>query len=233
MVPATKNRGKPPNPGPNSGLGLPQSSSQVESSSSKPSGAQRLGRRVQSSEKPPLIKKQRLKCMYTNLDGINNKVDELQSVIGRENPDLICLTETKANDSILSSNVFDMSRFKVYRKDRPTPVGAGTWGGGVAILVRADVVSDDVYVDLLNKHRAEEGVWCEVALRGGKKLILGSVYRAPSSTHDKQRTDLRTNEVRATFRGQSNSGVWGLQLWVHFVGRKHGRYRRIQCRTIK
>ena len=122
--------------------------------------------------------------MYTNLDGINKKVGELQSVIGRENPDLIFLTETKANDSILSSNVFDMSRFKVYRKFRPTPVGAGTWGGGVAILVRTDLVSNDVYVDLLNKHRAEEGVWCEVALRLGKKIILGSVYRAPSSTHD-------------------------------------------------
>ena len=128
-----------------------------------------------------------------------------------------------------------MSRFKVYRKDRPTPIGAGTWGRGVAILVRADLlVSDDVYVDLLNKHRAEEGVWCEVALRGGKKLVLGSVYRVPSSTHgNKEQICELMRSGGATFRGQSNSGVWGLQLWVHFMGRKQGRYRRIQCRTIK
>ena len=143
---------------------------------------QNIGGRIEESDHVHRIGREKLKCIYTNLDGISSKIGEFQSVIFKENPDLIFLTETKANDSLLSSNIFDTSKYKVYRKDRAIPPGAGIWGGGVCILVRSNIVSDDVFVDPLNKHQAEEGVWCEVSLRNNRKLILGSVYRTPSST---------------------------------------------------
>ena len=140
---------------------MPQNNSNyVESSDS----VQRVGNRVGNYANTDRVGKESLKCIYTNLDGISNKVGEFQSIVNKVTPDLIFLTETKGNESLLSSNIFDTSRFKVYSRDRPTPLGAGIWGGGVAILVRSDLVSDDVYVDQLNRHQAEESVWWEVML---------------------------------------------------------------------
>ena len=74
--------------------------------------------------------KKMLKCMYTNLDGINNKVNEVKCIVENEKPDIVVLTETKANDSLPSNIIFDIVNFKVYRKDRMGPVGQVMWGGG-------------------------------------------------------------------------------------------------------
>ena len=49
------------------------------------------------------------------------------------------------------------------------------------ILVRKELNSTDVTVLDLNNHEAGESVWCEVSLRGSGKLIVGCIYRAPSS----------------------------------------------------
>ena len=80
---------------------------------------------------PPLPTK--LKCLYTNLDGIYNKISEFCLLVLEEDPDLIFLTETKLNPDILNHTVFDVNNYNIYRKDR---LLQNAPGGGVAILVK-------------------------------------------------------------------------------------------------
>ena len=48
-----------------------------------------------------------LKCLYTNLDGLSNKVAELRELTNKEQPDLIFLTETKTDEEMLDNILYD------------------------------------------------------------------------------------------------------------------------------
>lgn len=115
-----------------------------------------------------------LKCLYTNLNGLNNKVAELD----KENPYVIFLTETKTSPDMLNLNLCNTNWFTVVRKDR---ISQNSPEGGVAILVKRHLIVDESPVTKLSEHSAEETVWCEVRSEKGKNLVLGCIYRAPSS----------------------------------------------------
>ena len=91
------------------------------------------------------------KCIYTNLDGLGNKVAELSLVINREKPDFVFLTETKLNADFVNSNIFDTKVYNVFRRDRPNQAAPG---GGVTILVNKDLLCSEI--TLLNGQNAEE-----------------------------------------------------------------------------
>lgn len=116
--------------------------------------------------------------MYTNLDGLGNKVAELSNIIRKEDPDLVFLTETKADGDMLDMNLFDTKEYIAARKDRKNQRAPG---GGVTILTRKNLVIDKDSVNFLVQHEAEETTWCEVKCEGGKDILLGVVYRTPSS----------------------------------------------------
>ena len=60
-----------------------------------------------------------LKCLYTNIDGLNaTKGAELQVIIAEKEPHLIFLTETKLSDDTVASQFIDCSNYTVIRKDR-------------------------------------------------------------------------------------------------------------------
>ncbi|KAK3855373.1 hypothetical protein Pcinc_038222 [Petrolisthes cinctipes] len=100
----------------------------------------------------------------------------LVTVVVEEDPDIIFLTETKCNPEI--TTLFNTDRFTIVRKDRPYQNAPG---GGVAVVVRKHlVVSEDSVVSLVG-HDAQETVWCEVRNMEGKDLLLGAIYRPPSS----------------------------------------------------
>lgn len=58
---------------------------------------------------------------------------EFGSVVNSVDPSLICLVETKLSSDISNSEVFNTSRYEVYRKDRSVQNAPG---GGVAILIK-------------------------------------------------------------------------------------------------
>lgn len=118
--------------------------------------------------------------MFANVDGISNKVGEFSSFVNKEDPFLICLVETKLNSETNNLEVFDTGRYEVYRKDRGVQNAPG---GGVAILIKKTLLSTNENVKFLNDHRYEEATWCEICLQG-KKILVGAIYRAPSSPRD-------------------------------------------------
>ena len=119
------------------------------------------------------------KCLYTNLDGILNKRDELNFILSEVDLDLILLTETKLNQDVMNSKIF-VSNYNVYRKDRVIQAAPG---GGVAILVKDTLVSSNNNVQFLNNHEYAEAVWWEVTV-GDKSVLVGSVYRTPSTSRE-------------------------------------------------
>lgn len=117
----------------------------------------------------------------------------LSLVIKEENPHVIFLTETKLSVMDTASVYFDTLSYTVYRKEREGTGG----GGGVAILVRKDVESTDIQDAVW---RDVEATACVVNL-GGKRILLGCIYRSPTATsqyNDQvRRTVSRMANIRA------------------------------------
>ena len=99
-------------------------------------------------------------------------------------PHVIFVTETKLCPSDQSSEYFGFSNYILYRKDRVSVDG----GGGVAILVRNDLVSESFFENSWNDL---EVVACLTRFNS-KKLLLVCVYRPPNST---TQYNYRINEI--------------------------------------
>ena len=56
--------------------------------------------------------------MYTNIDGLSNKVELLTKKIGDNQPHIIMITETKMRPSDESAVYFKAREYTVYRKER-------------------------------------------------------------------------------------------------------------------
>ena len=106
-----------------------------------------------------------------NFQNIKNKKAELLNIIDSYNPNIIIGTETWLTESIHSSEIFPSS-YNVYRKDRK-----GTIGGGVLIAIRTDVISEQLSAD-----SDTESIYATVTLEKGNRLIIGALYRPPSSS---------------------------------------------------
>ena len=101
--------------------------------------------------------------MYTNLDGILNKKAEFSKLLFDHNPDVVCLTETKTSPEDANDHVYDCENYEIFRKDRENQKGPG---GGVCILVKKALNVSDLSVNLLNNHKFEESIWCEIKCGG-------------------------------------------------------------------
>ena len=150
----------------------------------------------------PRTTHQTLKCIYTNLDGLANKTAELQILLSVENPDIIFLTETKCNGEVLDSTLFDTNQYSVIRKDR---VVQHAPGGGVAILVKKHLLIDVSSVCSLVEHEAQESVWCVLKNKEGRNLLLGTIYRSPSSAVENN--DLICDLIRLSESYSTNSQI--------------------------
>ena len=109
-----------------------------------------------------------------------NKREEFKCLLDKENPSLVFLVETKLNADIANMEIFDVNKYEVYRKDR---VEQNAPGGGVAVLIKKSQVSTCNSIRFINHHAYAEAVWCEIKLEGNN-ILVGSVYRAPSSERD-------------------------------------------------
>ena len=73
-----------------------------------------------------------------------------------------------------------MNSYEIYRRDR---IEQNAPGGGVAILVRRNLVSTNTNVRFLDNHAYKEAVWCEIKL-SRKSILLSSIYRVPYSSRE-------------------------------------------------
>jgi len=113
---------------------------------------------------------------YTNCDSVLNKRDELDLEIERYKPDIIVLTEifpktTNSNDiyqSELKIDGYDIIMNQSADKRR-----------GVCLYVNESFRYENCKI--LNDSLFVESCWCVVKLESGEQLLIGGVYRSPSS----------------------------------------------------
>ena len=113
-----------------------------------------------------------LKCWYTNADSLSNKFDELKSRISISNPDIVIITEVfcKSGDPIIELNI------QGYTTICNNPISHHC---GVCIFVNSNLF---VYRDDgLCSSPFSESIWCRIPLTGKDCLLLGVIYRSPSS----------------------------------------------------
>lgn len=110
-------------------------------------------------------------CYYTNIDGINSKKLEMDEIIRRDQPQVVCLTETKLNQD-LDTNIIFSEGYNVWRYDRKEKKG-----GGVAILVRNIMTAKQVELE----NGKAEVVAVEFNDIEGRKLDIAAVYMPPKT----------------------------------------------------
>lgn len=117
----------------------------------------------------------KLSCLYLNARSIVNKHKELEMYVLEENFDIVCITETWLNSSILDSEM-SISGYTLHRKDRNNVNKLR--GGGVALYVHNDL--NCVHREEIFESNFPETIWCNIN-SNGRNTLIGVCYRAPDS----------------------------------------------------
>ncbi len=77
---------------------------------------------------------------HLNIYSLEEKFVHIEDVLLKESIELLCISETKLNESHLQE--FSISQYRTYRRDRPPHLwGKGAYGGGLITWVRGSVPS--------------------------------------------------------------------------------------------
>ena len=123
-----------------------------------------------------------LKVLYTNCDQFVNKRDDLCMLIAGNEPDIILLNEVipKAQALPLSVALLAIPGFEIYLNFDPNASGLGSGGGrGICIFVNCRLRAREISF-LGSAFR--EHLWVEMHLEGADSLLIGCLYRSPSSS---------------------------------------------------
>lgn len=149
-----------------------------------------------------------LRMIYWNPGGLRDKLPALRQLAQEQNIHLILLGETKLKpDKPLSLN-----NYAIYRRDEVTP--AGTAFRGTAVLIRRDVVHDEIaHIPFTNIRTT--GVTVSMA---GQELRIFAGYRPPTrdiATNDLSRIMSGSNPVIMAADLNAKNTIWGSRLVNH------------------
>ena len=115
-----------------------------------------------------------LKVFYTNARSTVNKVTKLQVELANSQADIVVLTETHLDCSLLSEEVIG-SDYTVYWKDHASK--GARHGGGVLIATKKGMITS------IREHQdlPSELLFVDIITDGEKKLTIGAFYRPPNS----------------------------------------------------
>ena len=116
--------------------------------------------------------------IYTNLDSFLNKKSELISLIEDKKASIIGLTEIKAkNQKEINISEYHIPGFDCYINSNPLL--------GVALYVKDSLCSQSC--DELNNQAFNESVWCKIVTKEKKKVLIGCLYKSPSTDENNKR----------------------------------------------
>ena len=129
--------------------------------------------------------------MNTNAQSLINKMDVMEVRVRDQKPKVISVTETWGKEWI-KDGILDLKGYKMYRNDRNMKRGGGS----------ISYISNDLEhreCKPLNGQNFESSSWCWINEEGGKKILVGSIYRSTSSTNNNDKSLLelldRANEI--------------------------------------
>lgn len=121
-------------------------------------------------------KNKTLSVAHLNVRSLYTGFNEFQNLIIENNYDVVAVTETWLTNNIPSHTV-NVNGYNFVRKDRN-----GSRGGGVAFYVKDHINFKVISLDIQNSNEIEN-LWIEINI-GRFRLVLGVVYRVPSSNID-------------------------------------------------
>ena len=125
--------------------------------------------------------------MYSNVDQLLNKIEELRFIATVDKPDIIFLTEVipKAQKNPIHETLINISGYDKYLNFNLEDQNLGSSGKrGVAIYIKDILPSKKVVFNT----KYTDHIWIEVKLRRNDKLLCGCVYRSPSQQVTKETT---------------------------------------------
>lgn len=121
-----------------------------------------------------------LSIYYQNTRGLRTKtVDFYQSVCAAQY-DCVSITESWLRADVLDAELFPPG-YNVFRLDRDALISGKSDGGGVMLAI-SDKLSAELVPEWCNSNNIIEDIWVSVALKGGRKLLICTVYIPPHAS---------------------------------------------------
>ena len=115
-----------------------------------------------------------LNCFMTNAQNILNKQCELQALVAHNDDHFLGITEPWCTDYVNDSELY-LKGYNLFHADKKS----GT-GGGVLLYLHVSL-SATLCVPLMD-FNIDDDLWCSVMLKDKEQLLIGIVYRSPSSS---------------------------------------------------
>lgn len=144
----------------------------------------------------------KLKILYTNADTLTNKIRELQLLAEEHQTDIILVTEAKPKYSL---DEISPQHVKLQGYDIVTNFDQKC-SRGIAIYVKETLMEN--CTETIIASNFHESLWLTMKLRGKDKLLIGCVYRSPSSSLEND-SSMRELLCRATRLNTSHIMITG------------------------
>ena len=114
--------------------------------------------------------------MYTNVDQLLNKMEDLKMIISDVDPDIILLTEVipKRQQNVIHEVQIKLIGYQLYTNFKFVDTNLGDSGiRGTIIYVKNNITCDEVKFETeYNDH-----VWIKIKLKNNDSLLCGCIYR--------------------------------------------------------
>ena len=135
-----------------------------------------------------------MKILYTNADCFNvTKQTELKCYIEDKSPDIIAITEIlpKNTNFDIDNSHYEIEGYTMFNSDLTT-------GCGCVLYVKSEIPAT-----FTKFNDFQECIWCNIKLTGSDNLMIGCVYRSPSSNSDNNQKLLEMFLNIKDFKSQS------------------------------
>ena len=137
-----------------------------------------------------IFKQRGIHFLHLNINSLLKKIDELRHIARLTNAAVIGISESKLDDSELTSEI-QIDRYDLLRCDK------NRHGGGVACYIRSELS----YNGKSYFPKDIENVFFELLLPNAKPIVVGTTYRPPSQTNfmkifNKNLSKVDTNNVK-------------------------------------
>ena len=146
-------------------------------------------------------KNRTIKIMNTNAQSLIQKMTDLQWRVNLLEPKIISVTETWGKEWI-KDGILKLDGYTMYRNDRKEKRGGGS------ILYINNKLEHRVCRPL-NALPFDSSSWCWVSEEGGKKILVGSIYRSTSSTANNDKLLLEVMEKANEVAGDNRVLIMG------------------------
>ena len=142
-----------------------------------------------------------LTWMNINAQSLVNKMNEFRLLVKEKNPDLISITESWGNDSI-TDGIFAIKGYNMYRDDKTSSTG-----GGALLYIKDSIEQRNCKT--FNSICFESSVWCWIVGKGGKKILVGTIYRSPNSNGENDKRLAEMIKKATEIAGQNRFIILG------------------------